>query len=234
MPGAPPHQWKASPVRRGFVEASSEIPHSVNRTSKSPNKRGHHNETSCDGNSFHHHRHSHARRSVSPSKRGQTTSSSPECHRHHHHHSTNRAFSKEEDDVFKRVLHKGNKSWDTKDRTGQAEAVQDQALLKGVADAYLILRGPDKSSSPLRQQSTTAEGVSNANQGMTSAMKKWNRQLQTSEHAMVRSAYRAALDRDRVMKWWRDVGLNLVECTCRPVTGWPCLLAGLPIHNKRR
>ena len=137
--------------------------------------------------------------------------------------------------MLKRVLRKGNESdyGDTRNRTGQAEAVQDHALIKGVQDAYLILRGPDKSSSPMRQQST-AEGVSIANQGMMPAMKKWNTQLQSLKHTMVRSAYRAALDRNRVMQWLRDVGLNLVECMCRPVTRLPCLLAGLPIHNKRR
>ena len=105
----------------------------LHRRSESPNKLGHHHEASADGNSLHRHHHN-ARRSPSPGKRSQDASSSSNGrHGHHSHHS-----------------HHSHRRRHAVGTTWQAEAVQDQALARGIEDAYRIFHKP---SGPSHQQS---------------------------------------------------------------------------------
>ena len=148
------------------VHFTGAYPH---RRSESPNKRGHHHEASTDGNSLHRHHHS-ARRSPSPSKRNHAAASSS-SNGHHSHHS-----------------HHTHHTRHTVGTTWQAEAVQDQALARGIEDAYRILHKP---SGPSHQRShdvidsqVANTDLATAKTDLVTAIIKKNR-AEPPKHAMV-------------------------------------------------
>ena len=173
------------PVSRGYaaIKVCSGTPNSFLRRSVSPSKRGHSRAASPDSHSLHRQQNHRTRPSKSPSKCGHDPSSSSESHRHHH--NVNRAFSKDEDDVYKRVLCTGKKSdhWDAGGTTKKVGGARDLALAAGVEDAYRIMIG---SSGSLSQQSSegNAGNPGNTRTAMSEEMKNWNR-VDASEHGMV-------------------------------------------------